>query len=282
MKANFLDHSMAVMLAFAGLLASVPTRAQEPSYLRDRGTGVSTSMFGTYIRKGEVIVYPFLEYYRDMDAEYTPQELGFGQDVDFRGEFHATEALLLVAYGVTDNLAVELEAAFIDASLKTALDDASGVPAEISESGLGDVEAQLRYRIWNETEERPELFAYAETVFPLQKDKLIIGTSDWEHKVGAGMIKGFSFGTLTLRASIEYTGEEGKAELGEYAIEYLRRLSPRWRVYAGIEGVQDEVELITEAQLWLREGVYLKLNNAFGVTSKATDWAPEVGILFSF
>jgi hypothetical protein len=24
------------------------------------------------------------------------------------------------------------------------------------------------------------------------------------------------------------------------------------------------------------------LNNAFGVTSKATDWAPEIGIVFSF
>jgi hypothetical protein len=28
--------------------------------------------------------------------------------------------------------------------------------------------------------------------------------------------------------------------------------------------------------------MFLKVNNAFGVTSKATDWAPEIGIVFAF
>jgi len=42
------------------------------------------------------------------------------------------------------------------------------------------------------------------------------------------------------------------------------------------------VELITEAQWYLSDSVFAELNNAFGVTSKATDWAPEMGVMFSF
>jgi hypothetical protein len=33
-----------------------------PTYLEDRGTGIPTSMFGTYVRRGELLVYPFFEY----------------------------------------------------------------------------------------------------------------------------------------------------------------------------------------------------------------------------
>ena len=28
--------------------------------------------------------------------------------------------------------------------------------------------------------------------------------------------------------------------------------------------------------------MFVKINNGLGLTSKATDWAPEVGIVFSF
>ena len=53
-------------------------------------------------------------------------------------------------------------------------------------------------------------------------------------------------------------------------------------MFAAVEGSQDEWELITEAQWFLRPNIFLKLNNAVGVTSKATDWAPEIGVMFSF
>ena len=33
-----------------------------PSYLRDRGPGIPTSMFGVYVTKGQLLVYPFFEY----------------------------------------------------------------------------------------------------------------------------------------------------------------------------------------------------------------------------
>ena len=36
-----------------------------PYYLQDRGTGIPTSQFGTYVRKGELLIYPFYEYYYD-------------------------------------------------------------------------------------------------------------------------------------------------------------------------------------------------------------------------
>lgn len=31
-----------------------------PRYLRDRGTGVATSMFGTFIEPGQFLFYPFV------------------------------------------------------------------------------------------------------------------------------------------------------------------------------------------------------------------------------
>ncbi len=111
---------------------------------------------------------------------------------------------------------------------------------------------------------------------------MLIGTGDWEFKLGFGAVKGFSWGTATFRIAGEYSLEESAGELGEYAVEYLKRLSPAWRIFAGIEGSQDEVELITEAQWHVTDSIFFKFNNAFGLTSKATDWAPEFGVMFSF
>ena len=274
---------------------AVPARAQTgepsahlpaylPAYLKDRGTGQPTSMFGTYIRGGELLVYPFFEYYLDDDIEYSPQELGYGLDEDFRGKYRASEYLMFLAYGFTDWLAVELEAAlYIDARLETSPDDPTGVPSVIEEAGTGDVEGQVRVRIARETESRPEFFSYFEAVSPQQSDKVLIGTPDWEYKLGFGVVRGFGFGTMTLRLAGEYEMEESSGTFGEYALEYLNRLSPKWRIYLGLEGNQDELEFIPEVQWHIRtDKIFFKLNSAVGVTSKATDWAPEVGVMFSF
>jgi hypothetical protein len=87
---------------------------------------------------------------------------------------------------------------------------------------------------------------------------------------------------VSARAALEYAaGSTSEFDLGEYAVEYLKRLSPRWRLDAAVEGTQDEVSLITEVQWHLGRNVFLRLNNGFGLTSKATDWEPEVGILFT-
>ena len=275
----------ALLLTLVALAAPATGRAQTPvDRLRDRGPGQPTSMFGTYIKDHELLVYPFFEYYYDNDIEYTPNELGYGLDLDYRGQYRASEYLLFVAYGFTDWLAVELEAAYhIKARLETSPDDPSGIPSAIEESGTGDVEGELRFRFAHETESRPEFFGLFEAVSPQQKDKVLIGTPDWEFKFGVGAVRGYGFGTMTVRIAVEYSKEEGDTQFGEYALEYLRRLSPKWRIYAGIEGDQDEVEFIPEVQWHIRtDKIFVKLNSAVGVTSKATDWAPEVGIVFSF
>ena len=262
-------------------LAFAPSAASAQS-LADRGEGVPTSMFGTYITKGELQIYPFFEAYKDDDFEYKPEEFGAIGDTDYRGRFRATEGLIFIGYGITDDLAFEMEVAGISATFDKSPVDPSAVPARITESGLGDIEGQLRWRWRRETATRPELFSYAEIVLPHHGDKVLIGTSGTEIKFGTGLIRGFRWGTLTTRAAIEFaSGSSSPFDVGEYAVEYLKRLGPRWRVYAGLEGTQDELSAIAELQWHLSKHVMLKINNGFGVTSKATDYAPEIGILFS-
>jgi hypothetical protein len=273
---------LVLAIAFAVSPSGRPLQAQdEPSYLRDRGTGVRTSVLGSYVRKGELIVYPFFEYYRDANLEYKPSELGYGQVKDFRGRYKASEGILFFGYGLTANIALEFEAAVISAELQKSPSDTATVPARVRESGLGDVEGQIRWRFQRETETRPELFTYFGTVFPLQKSKKIIGTQHWEHFAGIGLTRGFRWGTFTVRAAAEFS--EGVFDAGEYAFEYLRRLSPAWRIVAGIEGNQvDEMSLLTEIQWSMGRRATVKLNNALGLTPNATDFAPEVGIMFTF
>jgi hypothetical protein len=271
----------AVSLACASLaMATEEMTSQLPAFLHDRSRGVPTSMFGTYVEPGSLLIYPFFEYYRNDDEEYSPADFGRIPDQDFRGRYRASEGLLFLGYGLTDRISVEVEIAAIDATLRKAADDTSSLQDEINESGLGDVQTQVNWVWQKEALARPEIFSYFEIVYPFNKGKDLIGTQDWEFKLGTGLIRGFGFGTVTARAAMEYNKQENKLEIGEIALEYLKRLSRTWRVYLGVEGVQDEVELITEAQLHLADYVFIKLNNAFGLTSKATDWAPEVGIMF--
>lgn len=272
----------ATVLVLLGCGTALARQASPAPWLDDRGPGLPTSMFGTFITRGELIVYPFFEAYFDDDYEYKPEELGAVGDVDYRGRYRAREGLLLVAYGVTDRLAVEFEIAGIAATLDKSPHDPSTLPARIEESGLGDVEGQVRWR-WNrENATRPEVFSYTEFVMPHAADKPLTGTDGVEIKFGTGLVRGFSWGTLMARAAIEYaSGSSSAFDTGEYAIEYVRRLGRRWRIYAGLEGTQDELSAIGELQWHVTPQVMIKANSGFGLTSKATDVAPEIGILFS-
>jgi hypothetical protein len=264
--------------------ASAPASgAASPDYLADRGPGIATSLFGTYVRKGEWLVYAFYEYTKNSDFEYAPEDIGLVGNQEFFGSLREHEHLLFLSYGLSDRLAVELEGSLSTRStLERPPADTSGGPLRLTESGLGDVEAQARWRWMGETTRRPELFSFFEVVFPLQKDKVLIGTQDWEYALGIGVIKGHRWGTLTGRLSVMYDRAEGSLESGEFAVEYLKRLSRVWRFVGALEGESDEVELILEAQARLHPHVLLKLNSGFGVTSKAADFAPEVGVLFSW
>ena len=156
----------------------------------------------------------------------------------------------------------------------------SPLPATLEESGLSDVEGQIRWP-WNyESAKTPEFFNYFEYVFPTGEKNSLIGTSDWEFKLGGGLIKGFSWGTITFRVTVDYTAAEDKIEPGEYAIEYLKRVSNRFRFFVMLEGSEDEAELIPEIQWHINRNMFLKAGSGFGVTSKAADIAPEVGIMF--
>jgi hypothetical protein len=269
-------------LIFFLILITAQNLLAQSNYLADRGNGIPTSMFGTYINENEFIIYPFYEFYYDEDAEYKPSEFGYNLEQDFRGLARAHEGLIFLGYGFTDQLALEFEAAVISAVQFKSSQDTSNMPGKIKESGIGDVESQLRYR-WNkESESTPEFFSYFETVFPLQKNRKLIGTQDWEFKFGSGLIKGFNFGTLTLRLAVDYSVAESKADLGEYAFEYLKRVSELFRFYIGVEGSQDEASLILDFQFHILPTAFIRINNGFGITSKATDYAPEMGILFHF
>jgi hypothetical protein len=147
--------NVALVGAFiAGLLVPGAARCQSAGskpWLSDRGTGVRTSIFGTYVRSGELLVSPFLEYYIDNDLEYKLAELGYGLDQDFRGRFRASEGLIFLTYGVSDRLAIEFEAAVISAKLDKAPNDPSTMPQRIEESGQGDWQMQLDWRMLHET-----------------------------------------------------------------------------------------------------------------------------------
>lgn len=260
-----------------------PQAASSPEYLSDRGPGIPTSLFGTYVRKKEWLVYAFYEYTKNSDFEYSPEDIGLAGNQEFFGSLREHEHLVFLSYGLSDRVALELEGSL---STRTTLErppaDTSGGPARLEESGLGDVEAQVRWRWLGETARRPELFSFFEVGFPLQKDKVLIGIQDWESELGLGIIKGHRWGTLTGRLSVLYDRADGSLESGEFAVEYLKRVSPVWRLVAAVEGESDEIELILEAQARLNPHILLKLNSGFGVTSKAADIAPEVGVLFSW
>jgi len=86
---------------------------------------------------------------------------------------------------------------------------------------------------------------------------------------------------MSLRLSLEYDTGENKLGSGEYALEYLKRISSHFRIFTMIEGTEDEIVLIPEIQWFITPNIFLKVNNGFALTSKATDIAPEIGIMFS-
>ena len=257
-------------------------------HLQDRGPGVPTSQFGTYIESGEWMIYPFYEYAKNTNEEYEPRELGFprpgfaGKE-EYFGESTVHEGVLFLGYGFSESLAFEFEAEFYASeTLKKSPLDTSPVPAQLKESGFAGAEAQLRWLWRQETPGRMAMYSFFEVEFPFQDTNVLIGTQDVEFAVGTGFIRGFRWGTLNGRMSVVYDGAENKVALGEYALEYLKRVNDRWRLVATIEGEDDEVSLIGEAQLTLRPGAILKLNSGFGVTQKAANFAPEIGVMFIF
>jgi hypothetical protein len=277
---------LALFAAASSAVAEAPEPGASltlPYYLQDRGPGMTTSLFGSYVKEKELVLYAFYEYTYHGREDYNPKDFGFGLDKDCQGRLHESEELLFLGYGINDWLMVEGEIAYIQSSLSRAKDDLSGMPQTVRQKGP-DFETQVRCRFLRETEGAPEVYGFFETDWPLQRSRALIGTTDWIFGLGAGVVKGFTWGTLSLRAQVEYTREDGNLRMDEIEIEYLKKLSDSFRILVAVEEVAwgTEVELVTELQWQLTPSMYLKLNNAVGLTPDAPTWAPEVGLMMSF
>lgn len=277
--------SLAAFVLTLGVPGPLAAQAADP--LADRPDGIPTSLLGTYIRPRELLVYPFFEYTRHNTFEYKPAELGVsgpGSQDEFKGKTVEREYLLFIGYAFNDSFAIEFESA-LHSSLEftRASDDRTGTPDRFRESGLGDSEINLRWRYAKESARRPDITFFMKTVFPLQKDKKLLGSRDWEFEPGVVLTKSYSFGTLAARGAISYSRGDRKFDFAEWGFDYLKRLDSKWRVALSLEGHQvDEISLIGELQYAIARNALLKLNMGVGVTEKAPTIAPEIGILLRF
>lgn len=89
--------------------------------------------------------------------------------------------------------------------------------------------------------------------------------------------------TVAARASVIHeSAASPHFDLGEYAVEYSKRLSPSWRVFAAVQGAGgNELSLITEAQWHLTRHAFIRFNQEIGLTSRTNDWEPQLGMLFT-
>jgi hypothetical protein len=255
-----------------------------PAHLQDRGTGIVTSSLGTYVREGELLVIPLAAYGRDSNIEYDPNEFGYGSPTEFLGHYETSELVVRLAYGLNDRLALEFEAAGAQASLKTSPDDNTGMPDRLEESGLGNVEARVNWQLLPEQGNRPEVFTYATVSFPHDRAKPLTGTPDWFFTTGIGVIRGFDWGTVTVRSSVEFDlASQSVGDWGDTAIEYLKRLSPAWSLAGELLLRQgDEGLFVAEVQWEPSPNVAVKLTNAQGITSNGLDWVPQLAVVFRF
>jgi hypothetical protein len=245
---------------------------------------VRTSEFQTYVARHQLLLLTSVAHTRDHNLEYNPLDWGYGMQVDLRGTFSGSSAQLFVAYGVTDWLALEAEGSYLSARFGRSPSDTSATPARIRESGVGDFAAQARVRLARERGRRPEIWGSLEYIPAAHRRKVLIGDKRWDLKGEVGLTRGFHFATMTLRTSVEYNHVDHHWDLGETSLEYLRRLSPAWRIMLAIEGgeggAMDEWTFVTAGQWRIASRCYLKFANGFGLASKSTDWEPQLGILF--
>ena len=252
----------------------------------DRGNGIRTSMIETYVEPHQVLIYPFGAYVWDHNFEYAPSMFGGVSNIeDLRGTYKTTEGGLFLAYGVTDWLALELEGSYISADFEKSPVDTFGTPATVHESGVADIAGSLRLRLARERGSRPEFFGSVELLPPQHADKALIGDAEWNVIGEIGAVRQYHWGTMTFRTTIEYNRGDKHWDLGETSLEYLRRLSPAWRVLFGIEGGEggapDDYGLIAAAHWHIARGLDLKFFNAVGLMSKATDWEAQLGLLWT-
>lgn len=161
----------------------------------------------------------------------------------------------------------------------------AGTPARIKESGFADIAGQVRLRLSREQGRRPEVFASVEVLPPSHAQQKLIGDAQWNFKGEIGVARGYRWGTMTFRTTLEYNRGDTHWDLGETSLEYLRQLSPAWRVLFAIEGGEggapDDWVLVSAGHWQIANGIQLKFANGLGLLSKSTDWESQIGFLIA-
>lgn len=255
----------------------------------DRDPGTATTLSGVYVARGELRAFLSYERVTNHGFEYSPNELGVPSGADYQGDLRASQGVIFLGYGLTDAISFGLEASIARVTLRKADDDTSALPDETRQSGLGGVHVEGTWRFLDESAGRPELFTFVEVQLPHDRSKRLTGTENYVILPGIGLSRGFGWGRLIARVSIEYdTGSESALDFGEWSVEAYRVLSSAWRLSAGLEGQiggsnnLDEVWLISDLDWKLGDRLALRFHNGLGLTAKTAGWSPEVGLLIRF
>jgi len=262
------------------LLAPLAAAAEVPG--EDTGPGIPISRRGTYVQEGEWLLIPSLGYSDDEDFEYNSGELGFTPAVDeLKGHYRASEAALLFAYGVSERLVVEFGAEGLQARLQTAENDPSNAPAEVQQSGLGDVKIRADWRWLTESGRRPEVVPYAQVRVPHDRNELLTGTPDWLMNAGFSTSRRFDWGTTTLRVGVEFDlASASVTDWGEVALEYQKHITPGVTVLGSLQMLEgDEGSFIAQVEWQASRNCAVQFSSGFALTSHAIDWAPEVSFV---
>ena len=83
---------MAVLFATVSLSSDAEAQRLAP-YLADRGTGIATSMFGEYVRKGELLVYRFTNSRFSISSSTSQPSLDLGLIRISAGNFGSTRRI---------------------------------------------------------------------------------------------------------------------------------------------------------------------------------------------
>jgi hypothetical protein len=156
-----------------------------------------TSIFGTYVRPGELLFMPFVEgYYATTRVQTSRAGYGLEQDFAEVGRWRTRSSW---PTGSTTLRRGAGSRALHRGTLDKAPEDPSSMPARLEQSGFGDWQMELNWRAIRETSSHPEVFALLEVDPPSNVNKPLIGTANWESKLGVGVIRGLRWGTVSGR-----------------------------------------------------------------------------------
>jgi hypothetical protein len=141
--------------------------------------------------------------------------------------------------------------------------------------------ARVDWRWLTESGGRPEVVTYAQVRVPHNRDDLLTGTPDWVINAGVGATRGSSWGTVTLRAAVEYdAGSASRTDWGQVALEYLKRISPHMTVLGSVQMNEgDEGSLFGQLQWRVSPDFVVQLGSGVGLTTRAIDWAPQLSFV---